>query len=147
MRVLNAVQATAMAASIRLQANVGPDALPLSTDPETLGRVLRILISNVIKYSDADGQVLIEAGPVSGILRVTVTNQGRPIPDTMRPFLFQPFVQGESTDAHRKQGSGLGLSNAKQLVDMLGGTIEFTSDDLATRFWVDLPAKNNLPPA
>jgi PAS domain S-box-containing protein len=138
-KVLNAVQGKAAAASIRLQADVGPDALLVSTDPEKLGRVLRILISNAIKYSDADGQVLIEAGPVSGNLRVTVTNQGRPIPETMRPFLFQPFVQGESTDVRRKQGSGLGLSIAKQLVDMLDGVIDFTSNDLATRFWVDLP--------
>lgn len=137
--VLNAVQAKATAASIRLRAEIGPDALHISTDPEKLGRVLRILISNAIKYSDADGQVLIEAGPVSGKLRVTVTNQGRPIPETMRPFLFEPFVQGESTDVRRKQGSGLGLSIAKQLVDMLGGVIDFTSNDLATRFWVDLP--------
>ena len=147
MRVLRAVQAKATAASIRLRAEIGPDALPISTDPEKLGRVLRILISNAIKYSDADGQVLIEAGPVSARLRVTITNQGRPIPATMRPFLFQPFVQGESTDVRRKQGSGLGLSIAKQLVDMLGGVIDFTSDDLATRFWVDLPAQNKLPPA
>jgi PAS domain S-box-containing protein len=145
--VLHAVQAKATAASIRVLAEIGTDALPLTTDPEKLGRVLRILISNAIKYSDADGQVLIEAALVSGKLRITVTNQGRPIPATMRPFLFQPFVQGESTDVRRKQGSGLGLSIAKQLVDMLGATIDFTSDDLATRFWVDLPAGNTLSSA
>jgi len=141
--VLNAVQAKAAAASIRLQADLGTDALPVWTDTERLGRVLRILISNAIKYSDPDGLVLIEAGGLSGKMRVTVTNQGRPIPEAMRPFLFQPFVQGESTDVRRKQGSGLGLSIAKHLMDMLGGVIDFTSTEAATRFWVDLPVSGD----
>jgi PAS domain S-box-containing protein len=136
--VLTAVQAKAAAASIRLEADLGTGALSIATDPEKLGRVLRILISNAIKYSDPDGLVQIEAGPVDGKLRILVTNQGRPIPEAMRPFLFQPFVQGESTDVRRKQGSGLGLSIAKHLVETLGGVIDFSSTEAATRFWVDL---------
>jgi signal transduction histidine kinase len=145
--VLTAVQAKAAAASIRLQADLGTGALSIATDPEKLGRVLRILISNAIKYSDPEGLVQIEAGPVNGKLRITVTNQGRPIPEAMRPFLFEPFVQGESTDVRRKQGSGLGLSIAKHLVETLGGVIDFSSTEAATRFWVDLPLNTTATPA
>lgn len=145
--VLKAVQAKAVTASIRLQADLGTGALSIATDPEKLGRVLRIVISNAIKYSDPEGLVQIEAGPVDDKLRITVTNQGRPIPDSMRPFLFQPFVQGESTDVRRKQGSGLGLSIAKHLVETLGGVIDFSSTEGATQFWVDLPLTGTSVPA
>jgi len=141
--VLDTVQAKAAAASIRLQSDIGNDALSVSTDPEKLGRVLRILISNAIKYSDPDGVVVIEAKDLSGRVRITISNNGRPIPEAMRPFLFQPFVQGESTDVRRKQGSGLGLSIAKHLVETLGGVIDFTSTASATQFWVEFPVKSD----
>ena len=141
--VLDTVQAKAAAASIRLQSDIGNDALSVSTDPEKLGRVLRILISNAIKYSDLDGVVVIEAKDLSGRVRITISNNGRPIPEAMRPFLFQPFVQGESTDVRRKQGSGLGLSIAKHLVETLGGVIDFTSTASATQFWVEFPVKSD----
>lgn len=109
------------------------------THPERLGRVLRILLSNAVKFSDAGGEVLVAVEALDGRVRVTVTNGGLPIPLDMREHIFQPFVQGESTDTRRKQGSGLGLAIAKHMIGSIGGTIDFSSDPDATRFWIEVP--------
>lgn len=120
---------------------VDPEGTPLvcQTHPERLGRVLRILLSNAVKYSDPGGTVRIGADWIADKARITVTNGGMPIPEAMRAHIFQPFVQGESTDTRRKQGSGLGLSIAKHLIGSIGGEIDFSSDAHATRFWIDVP--------
>lgn len=109
------------------------------THPERLGRVLRILLSNAVKFSDEGGEVLVAVEPQAEVVRITVTNSGLPIPETMRDHIFRPFVQGESTDTRRKQGSGLGLAIAKHLIGSIGGEIDYSSDAEATRFWIDVP--------
>ncbi len=109
------------------------------THPERLSRVLRILLGNAIKYSDAEGEVTIGFEPVADGVRITVGNGGRPIPEEMRAHLFKPFVQGEATDIRRKQGSGLGLAIAKHMITSIGGQIDFESTMEGTRFWIDLP--------
>jgi len=122
---------------------VDPEGAPLvcETHPERLGRVLRILLSNAVKYSDPGGTVRIGADWIADKARITVTNGGMPIPEAMRTHIFQPFVQGESTDTRRKQGSGLGLSIAKHLINSIGGEIDFSSNTEATRFWIHIPLR------
>ncbi|PLL13180.1 hypothetical protein C0V75_07145 [Tabrizicola sp. TH137] len=113
------------------------------TDPDRLGRVLRILLSNAVKYSDPGGEVTVELTQTEGHLRVAVANGGLPIPEEMRAHIFKPFVQGESTDVRRKQGSGLGLAIAKHMVTSLGGEIDYVSTEAGTRFWIDLPQRRS----
>ncbi|MGP1356737.1 ATP-binding protein [Roseicyclus sp.] len=109
------------------------------THSQRLMRVLRILLSNAIKYSDPKGDVTVRLERVDGAARISVRNIGLPIPDAMRDFIFQPFVLGEPSDTRRKQGGGLGLAIAHNLTTSIGGRIGFTSDEAETRFWVDLP--------
>lgn len=140
-RAVTASEKKAEAAGIRII--MDPEGAPLvcETHPERLGRVLRILLSNAVKYSDPGGTVRIGADWIADKARITVTNGGMPIPEAMRVHIFQPFVQGESTDTRRKQGSGLGLSIAKHLINSIGGEIDFSSTTKATRFWVHIPLR------
>ena len=126
---------------VRLVPPVGP--LSCQTHPERLGRVLRILLSNAVKYSAAGGDVVVEIMPTGNEIRVSVENGGLPIPEEMRAHIFKPFVQGEATGVRRKQGSGLGLAIAQHLVTAIGARIDFVSGPEATRFWIDIPVKRD----
>ena len=72
--------------------------------------------------------------------RVTISNKGRPIPHNFRKVIFQSFVQSDKTDTRRREGSGLGLSIAKKILDQLDGRSDYHSDETGTSFWFDLPA-------
>lgn len=136
---IEAVTPKSLAAAIPLHVQPLPDPVLCHTHPERLGRVLRILLSNAVKYSFEGGEVSIGLAVTAGQARITVVNRGLPIPEEMRAHIFKPFVQGESTDTRRKQGSGLGLAIAHHLITSIGGGIDYTSTEEATRFWIDIP--------
>lgn len=126
------------AAAIPVRVLPGPEVI-CQSEPERLARVLRILLSNAVKYSHPGGEVTVGLEVSGDLARVTVANGGLPIPEEMRAHLFMPFVQGESTDIRRKQGSGLGLAIAKHIMTSIGGGIDYVSTEAGTRFWIEIP--------
>lgn len=147
--MLEAVKAAVAATKQKAEAagipiRILPSSLHMTceTEPERVGRVLRILLSNAVKFSNDGGEVIVGLDRRSDTVRITVANSGLPIPENMRAEIFKPFVQGESTDVRRKQGSGLGLAIAKHMMSSIGGTIDYSSNLDATSFWIDIPIKH-----
>lgn len=110
-------------------------------DPARLQQVIWNLVANAVKFTPPGGhvEVTIEAG--DGTLRVVVTDTGPGIPVDFLPFIFDAFRQADATPSRAQGGLGLGLSIARQLVDLHGGTIQ--AENVATgggaRFTVTLP--------
>lgn len=134
-----ATEPKSTAAGIPIRILAPTEDVTCETQPERVARVLRILLSNAVKFSNDGGEVTVGVCRLADVARITVANSGLPIPEDMRSEIFKPFVQGESTDVRRKQGSGLGLAIAKHMVTAIGGTIDYSSDQEATRFWIDVP--------
>lgn len=117
-----------------------PRGCQLQTDPDRLKQVISNLISNAIKYSPADAEVLLSATPCGDFLRLSVRDHGAGIPHEFRGRVFEKFAQADMSDSKPKMGTGLGLSIVKEIVCRLGGKIAF--EDAAgggTVFIVDLP--------
>ena len=125
---------------VKIDAPAMDPALKCVTDPDMLSQVLRILLSNATKFSDPNSVVTVEISAMGAYNRVTISNKGRPIPHNFRKVIFQSFVQSDKTDTRRREGSGLGLSIAKKILDQLDGRIDYHSDETGTSFWFDLPA-------
>ncbi len=126
-----------------------PESLPeLVGDPSALSSVIQNLVSNAIKYSRPGGTVTVQARESktdSGTaIQVAVHDQGDGIPSKEIPHLFEPFFRGERARRGQIQGSGLGLSLVKQVVEAHGGSVDVVSTPGAgSTFMVQLPVAND----
>lgn len=102
----------------------------LCGDPVRLRQVLFHLLDNAVKFTSS-GSVMVVVSLDSKssdavLLRVSVADTGLGIPAHKQKFLFEPFRPEEVTD-QTLPGTGLGLAIARRLVEIMGGTIEVTS--------------------
>jgi signal transduction histidine kinase/ActR/RegA family two-component response regulator len=142
--VQNAVDAMTPAADakgVRLEAVLDPQASPVSGDPERLQQVLWNLISNAVKFTTRGGKVQVRLGCIDSHLEVCVADTGIGIAPEFLPHVFERFRQADASIARERGGLGLGLSIARQLAEMHGGTIEAVSGGLGkgATFTVKLP--------
>jgi len=100
------------------------DSMPdIYTDCTRLKQVMLNLITNGIKYNRVNGKVTIECHEVPGNkLRVSVTDTGRGITEEELEDLFRPYIR-LSTDNDGIEGTGIGLTITKQIIQALGGVI------------------------
>ena len=94
------------------------------------------LLSNALKYSEDSPELILDYQKED--LFIIVKDNGIGIPDENKKHLFNTFFRTDNTQ--NIQGSGLGLSIAKQFVEMNGGVINFTSTkNIGTTFTIKLP--------
>ncbi|HJT61256.1 MAG TPA: MHYT domain-containing protein, partial [Burkholderiales bacterium] len=119
-------------------------------DPSRLRQILTNLVSNAIKFTHA-GTVSLEVKVLearsgknlgSQTLCFSVHDSGIGMSAETQRRLFEPFHQGESDISRRYGGTGLGLTISRQLVELMGGTIQVTSTEgLGTRVEVTIGAE------
>jgi NO-binding membrane sensor protein with MHYT domain/CheY-like chemotaxis protein/nitrogen-specific signal transduction histidine kinase len=114
--------------------------LSVRADRTRLFQVLMNLGMNALKYNRAGGSVsLTAAGGSSGRVRITVNDTGLGIPAERQDELFQPFNR-LGAEAGSIEGTGIGLTITQHLVELMDGTISFTSEaDVGTTFAIELP--------
>lgn len=110
-------------------------------DTGRIEQVLANLLSNAAKFSPPGRpvEVRVHSGSAPGLVRVSVTNFGQPVPEDFRGRIFSKFAQADSTSSRTTGGTGLGLAICRILVDLHGGRIDYESDTSATTFWFELP--------
>jgi|GEM_PF-1961048 len=112
----------------------------LWTDATRLHQVLLNLLSNAVKYNQKGGEVTISSEDVPGqMLRIMIADTGDGISEERHEDLFLPFER-LGREAGNIEGTGIGLTITKQLVELLGGEINFESKEtVGSTFWVDIP--------
>jgi signal transduction histidine kinase len=110
-----------------LHLDVPDDPALVETDRGALQRIVTNLVSNAIKFTEEGGRVTVQVDPQPERLVLTVADTGVGIDEAFLPNLFDAFKQESTGDAREFEGSGLGMSITKQLVDMMGGTIAVDS--------------------
>jgi len=125
---------------IRLRADVRGDG-QLWADPDRLSQALTNLISNAIKFSPPDGEVVLAAERNGTGYRLSVRDHGEGIPAEFKSRIFQKFAQADATSAKKTGGTGLGLSIVKEIAARLGGEVGFAdASGGGTVFYLDLPS-------
>jgi CheY-like chemotaxis protein len=110
-------------------------------DPQRLQQVVWHLLSNAIKFTPRGGRAKVTVRTTGGQCQIIVSDTGAGIASELLPYVFDRFWRTEAPDEHRYSGLGLGLSLAKRLVELHGGTISATSGGLnnGATFTVLLP--------
>jgi signal transduction histidine kinase len=101
--------------------------------------VVANLLSKAIKYSPRGGVVRVAGDREGSNVRVSVADQGIGIPEDVQKEIFGKFVRGHAT-ANGIEGSGLGLTISRSLVEAHRGHIDFESTSgKGSTFWFELP--------
>ena len=115
-------------------------------DKTRLNQVLLNLLSNAVKFTPAGGTVSVRLkqfpGTVkdSGLYEIRVKDNGIGMSTEFVKKIFSPFERERTSTVSRTQGTGLGMAITKNIVDMMGGTIEVqTEQGKGTEFIVRLP--------
>lgn len=114
-------------------------------DALRVNQILMNLISNAYKFTPAGGSIHIEVSEqkdkeLTTFIRFTVTDTGCGMSDNLKKRLFRAFEQESAVTAQKHGGSGLGLAITKNLIDLMHGVIDVTSElGKGTTFVVTLP--------
>ena len=120
--------------------------LAVEADVTRLRQVLLNLLSNAVNYNRDGGSVHVTCMAVNEErMRVSVTDTGPGIPKSFIGQLFDPFTR-LAQESNRVEGTGIGLTIAKRLVGLMGGTIGVESEEGAgSTFWIELKIASGAP--
>lgn len=124
----------------------------IAGDAHRLRQVMLNLMSNSFKFTE-DGLItvsVVETEVLDGKskYRFKVEDTGAGIPVDHQPHIFEEFYTQDQSYSRTKQGTGLGLSIVLRLVQLMGGTIDFSSEPgKGAKFWFDLVLSHSAAPA
>jgi len=126
--LLTGAQALAERKGIAIS-GVGFSELPeINADAEAIEKVLVNLVGNAVKFTDRGGRVELRAWSRGGEVEIAVSDTGIGIPAEKLASVFDRFAQVDASTTRRYEGTGIGLSLAKEMVELHGGRIWAESD-------------------
>jgi PAS domain S-box-containing protein len=135
------VRPAADAKGLQLRCAIPEDMPDVPGDPHRLQQVVWNLLSNAVKFTPAGGRIDVRVVERKGRIDISVSDTGIGFPKTFRPYVFERFRQAESGTTRLHGGLGLGLSIARHIVELHGGTIsaESPGEGKGATFTVTLP--------
>ena len=129
---------------IRLLDRIDPHLPALVADPHLLTQAIENLISNAIKYSPPDTEVVASAKHDDDFVMISISDQGYGIPEEARDRIFEKFYRLHRDSSAGIVGTGLGLPLVKEIVELHGGKIVVQSPAGAgATFTITLPIRRD----
>ena len=130
-RALSVCEALLRQRGMRVEFGERASTTIIEGDPDRLCQVFINVISNAVKYNDADQPVMRVSSAVrSGFYVVDIADNGPGIPKTERNLIFEKFARGERGMVEQA-GAGLGLAISRQIVARMNGSLELVSSPLS----------------
>lgn len=129
--------------SKNINLNINLEEILFLGNEELLQQLWINLINNAIKFTSENGEIVISSVKSNNNVITTITDNGMGMSEETLKHIFDKFYQGDSS--RKMNGNGLGLSIAKRIVSLCGGTIEVHSKiDVGSTFVIIIP--NNVDP-
>jgi signal transduction histidine kinase len=136
---VDAMREQARVSGVSVTAAIPPGLAPAQANPEKLQRVLFNLIQNAIRHTPADGSVTVLAESNGSTVEVEVADTGAGLTRHDRVHAFEPFYRGGPGSSRTGDGSGLGLTICRAIVEAHGGRIWFRDSSRGTCVRFSLP--------
>jgi signal transduction histidine kinase len=144
--VMMMVQERALRRGVELRTELDPNVDVVEADERKVKQVVLNLLTNAVKFTPAGGQVRLRAGRDGAGVVVAVMDNGVGIAPADQARVFEEFAQARGTSMPEQEGTGLGLTLSRRLVELHGGTIWVESElGKGSTFTFTLPAAT--PPA
>lgn len=112
----------------------------LACDPDKIERIMLNLISNAVKFTEPGGSIIVTMSDKGKSISISVKDSGIGIPKDKQKYIFERFIQVDKSLTRTREGSGIGLSLVKSLVEMHKGTITVNSKyGKGSEFIMDIP--------
>jgi signal transduction histidine kinase len=144
---LEAVEAMIRARGHALHVELPPPGVYVNADPTRLAQVFLNLLNNAAKFTDPGGRIDFSVALLDGELVARVRDNGIGIAPAMREEIFDMFAQADRSLERSTGGLGVGLSLARRLVELHGGSIQALSEGLGrgAEFVVRIPMQLDAP--
>lgn len=121
------------------------DSKIIACDPDKMERIILNLLSNAIKFTESGGKIMVKLWDEKESLFISVKDTGIGIPKDKQDIVFKRFAQLDKSLSRVNQGSGIGLSLVKSLVELHGGSICLISEaGTGCEFIIELPIKQTV---
>ncbi|MFL5620965.1 MAG: PAS domain-containing sensor histidine kinase [Gemmatimonadaceae bacterium] len=121
------VQRLAEERGLALRLHLPDEPVEVETDADKLRQVLLNLAGNAVKYTERGGVDITVVAEPADVVSIEVRDTGKGIADEHLSQIFEPFWQVDRMQRTQGQGTGLGLSVVRRMLDLLGGTIRVES--------------------
>lgn len=116
----------------------------IACDPDNIERIMMNLLSNAVKFTSTGDQISVDLIDEGDSIQISVKDTGIGIPEDKFQIIFERFRQVDNSLSKNQEGSGIGLSLVKSLVELHGGSINVKSRlGEGSEFIIKLPAKKN----
>ncbi|MDR3597300.1 PAS domain-containing sensor histidine kinase [Clostridium sp.] len=113
----------------------------IACDADKIERIVLNLLSNAIKFTPVGGNIFVSIAGKDSTIIIYVKDNGVGIPLDNQASIFKRFIQVDKSLSRNREGSGIGLSLVKSLVELHNGTIKLVSEDgKGSEFIIELPA-------
>ncbi|MEO1516313.1 MAG: ATP-binding protein [Bacteroidota bacterium] len=125
--IVDSFQMQAKLKSIQLRFQSDETDLEVYSDPDKLEKILYNLLSNALKFTPEGGEVSVLLSRETTHALITVKDNGPGISHAQQPYIFDRFYQVDDSNTRQHDGTGIGLSLAKELVELHQGSIDVKS--------------------
>lgn len=114
----------------------------VACDSDKIDRIMLNLLSNAVKFTNSGGKIMVNIYDKDDKVLISVKDNGIGIPEDNQKLVFERFHQVDKSLTRSHEGSGIGLSIVKSLVELHGGNITVKSEQKkGTEFIIELPIK------